>query len=96
MSGSFFRHAIDLAPDHRAVAEEDAWNRRMLSMLERGEVSAFRAACPDYARAARVDMGFKHCAFVMGALDWRVSGAVVHGYGPLYGAGGAVVEFKLR
>ena len=61
-----------------------------------GEVAAFRAACPDYARAARVDMGFKHCAFVMGALDWRVSGAVVHGYGPLYGAGGAVVEFKLR
>ncbi|MBK6659410.1 MAG: tRNA U-34 5-methylaminomethyl-2-thiouridine biosynthesis protein [Proteobacteria bacterium] len=96
LSGSFFRHAIDIATDHIAVAEEDAWNRRMLSMLERGEVAAFRAACPDYARAARVDMGFKHCAFVMGALDWRVSGAVVHGYGPLYGAGGAVVEFKLR
>ena len=95
LSGSFFRHGIDIATDHIANTEEDAWNRRMLELIERGEMAAFRDACPDYAKAARVDMGFKHCAFVMGALDWRVSGATVHGYGPLYGAGGAVVEFKL-
>lgn len=95
LSGSFFRDTIDIASDHIANAEDDAWNRRMLSLLECGEMAAFRAACPDYARAAKVDMGFKHCAFVMGALDWRCTGATVHGYGPLYGAGGAVVEFKL-
>ena len=95
LSGSFFRHGIDIATDHIANPQEDAWNRRMLSLLEQGDVTAFRAACPDYAREARVDMGFKHCAFVMGALDWRVGGATVHGYGPLYGAGGAVLEFNL-
>jgi 2-aminophenol/2-amino-5-chlorophenol 1,6-dioxygenase alpha subunit len=95
LSGSFFRDTIDIASDHLASREDDAWNRRMLALLEAGDIAAFRAACPDYARAARVDMGFKHCAFVMGALGWHCSGATVHGYGPLYGAGGAVVEFKL-
>ncbi len=95
LSGSFFRDTIDIASDHLASREDDEWNRRMLALLEAGDIAAFRAACPDYARAARVDMGFKHCAFVMGALGWRCSGATVHGYGPLYGTGGAVVEFKL-
>ena len=95
LSGSFFRDTIAIEGDTIANAEDDVWNRRMLGFLERGEMDAFRAACPDYARAAKVDMGFKHCAFVMGALDWRCTGAIVHGYGPLYGAGGAVVEFKL-
>jgi len=95
LSGSFFRGTMDVASDRIASAADDNWNRRMLGLLEQGEMQAFRAACPDYARQARVDMGFKHCAFVMGALDWQVSGATVHGYGPLYGAGGAVVEFKL-
>ena len=96
LSGSFFRETIDIASDHIATEADDVWNRRMLGLLERGAMDEFRAACPDYARAAKVDMGFKHCAFVMGALDWRCEGATVHGYGPLYGAGGAVVEFKLR
>jgi 2-aminophenol/2-amino-5-chlorophenol 1,6-dioxygenase alpha subunit len=95
LSGSFFRDSIAIATDHIANASEDDWNRRMLGLLERGEIEQFRAACPDYARAAKVDMGFKHCAFVMGALQWRVKGATVHGYGPLYGAGGAVVELQL-
>ncbi len=95
LSGSFFRDTIDIASDHIASASDDDWNRRMLGWLETGEVEKFRAACPDYAREARVEMGFKHCAFVMGAIGWRCTGATVHGYGPLYGAGGAVVELHL-
>ncbi len=95
LSGSFFRETIDPATDRIANAAEDEWNRRMLALATAGKVDEFRAQCPDYARAARVDMGFKHCAFVMGAIGWRFSGASVHGYGPLYGAGGAVVEFAL-
>ena len=31
----------------------------------------------------------------MGGIGWGFSGATVHGYGPLYGSGGAVVEFHL-
>ena len=95
LSGSFFRDTIDPAKDHIASATDDEWNQRMLALLAAGEVEEFRAACPDYAKAAKVDMGFKHCAFVMGALDWRFTAATVHGYGPLYGAGGAVVQLHL-
>ena len=50
---------------------------------------------PDYAGAARVDMGFKHFAFILGAIGGNFNGATVHAYGPLYGSGGAVVEFDL-
>jgi 2-aminophenol/2-amino-5-chlorophenol 1,6-dioxygenase alpha subunit len=32
-------------------------------------------------------------AFVLGALGNRFESATVHAYEPLYGAGGAVVEF---
>ena len=96
LSGSFFRGALDIATDHIASEGDDVWNLRMLDLLERGRVDEFRAACPNYAQAAKVDMGFKHCAFLMGAIDWNFSAATVHGYGPLYGSGGAVVEFHLR
>ena len=95
LSGSFFRGALDIAADRIANDADDVWNRRMLALLEQGKVDEFRAACPDYAKAAKVDMGFKHCAFVMGGIGWGFSGATVHGYGPLYGSGGAVVEFHL-
>lgn len=95
LSGSFFRDTIDPAEDRIATHADDAWNQRMLALMAAGKVEEFRGACPDYAKAAKVDMGFKHCAFVMGALAWRFTGATVHGYGPLYGAGGAVVELQL-
>ncbi|MFT5350162.1 MAG: 2-aminophenol/2-amino-5-chlorophenol 1,6-dioxygenase alpha subunit, partial [Gammaproteobacteria bacterium] len=36
-----------------------------------------------------------HMAFLLGAVGGDFKSAKVHGYGPLYGAGGAVVEFNL-
>ena len=95
LSGSFFRHSIEIADDKIASDEDDAWNQRMLALLEGGDDGKVMAAAPEYAQAARVDMGFKHLAFVLGAIDHRFSGATVHGYGPLYGTGAAVVEFSL-
>ncbi len=40
-------------------------------------------------------MGFKQIAWVLGGLQRRFHGARVHAYGPVYGSGAAVVEFKL-
>ena len=41
-------------------------------------------------------MGFKHFAWLAGAMGERCSrGATVHAYGPIYGSGAAVVEFDL-
>jgi 2-aminophenol/2-amino-5-chlorophenol 1,6-dioxygenase alpha subunit len=94
LSGSIFRQVIDIADDRIASETEDQWNRKILGLLENGDVAALARECPRYAAEARVDMGFKHFAFVLGALGGEYSGATVHGYGPLYGSGGAVIEFR--
>ena len=96
LSGSIYRHVIDIGDDKIADTAEDEWNRKILTMMEQGDVEALSKACPDYAGAARVDMGFKHFAFILGAIGGSFNGAKVHAYGPLYGSGGAVVEFDLN
>ena len=93
LSGSTFREIIDIADDRIAADGEDTWNRKVLDLMERGDVDALIETCPRYAQEARVDMGFKHFAFILGGLGGRFNRATVHGYGPLYGTGGAVVEF---
>ena len=96
LSGTCFRQVIDPAQDRIATDSDDAWNRRILGMMEKGDVKALESACPQYAAEAKVDMGFKHFAFLLGAVGGTFAGATVHGYGPLYGTGGAVVEFRIR
>jgi 2-aminophenol/2-amino-5-chlorophenol 1,6-dioxygenase alpha subunit len=95
LSGSFFRQTISIAKDHIANQSEDDWNRKILDLIERGEVETLRQLCPDYAAQAKVDMGFKHLAFLLGALNGSFSTATCHAYGPLYGTGAAVIEFQL-
>lgn len=95
LSGSFFRHTIDIAQDKVSNPEEDSWNQRILALMSAGDIDGLSKACPDYAEQARAEMGFKHFAYILGALGGQFSGAEVHHYGPLYGCGGAVVEFKL-
>ena len=95
LSGSFFRHVINIADDHIANAAEDEWNKRILGLMEAGDIAALNQSCPDYAAQARADMGFKHFAFILGGIGSHFAGATVHHYGPLYGSGGAVVEFQL-
>ena len=96
LSGSIIREEIDVATDHIASESDDAWNRRMLALLESGNRRAIDKALPAYAQEARVDMGFKHLAWIMGGIGKRYAGAKVHAYGPTYGSGAAVVEFALR
>lgn len=95
LSGSFFRHPIAIKDDRIASEAEDQWNRKMLVLLEQGDIAGAEREAPRYAAEAKVDMGFKHFAFVLGATGGRIKRATVHGYGPLYGSGGAVVEFQL-
>jgi len=95
LSGTIFREEIDIAEDHIASRDDDEWNRRMLETLTAGDGDAVAALVPEYAAAARVDMGLKHLAWVMGAAGDRYRGATVHAYGPVWGAGAAVVELEL-
>ena len=65
----------------------------MLDLMAKGDASAMKALIKDYAREARAEMGFKHFAWVLGAMGGRFHGATVYAYGPVYGSGAAVVEF---
>ena len=96
LSGSIFRHTIDISEDKIANESEDDWNKRVLGLLEKGDMEELKKLCPDYAAQAKVDMGFKHMAFLLGAAGEAFCGATTHAYGPLYGSGGAVIEFHLK
>ena len=94
LSGTLYRESIELADDAIAEAKDDQWNRRVLGLLEKGALAELDAVWDDYAAEARVDMGFKHLAFVLGALGGAYASAELLAYGPTYGAGAAVVAFE--
>ncbi len=93
LSGSIFRHEIDIANDKIYSDVDDRHNRNVLALLERADVDALSAAVPGYAKDAKADMGLKHLSWVLGGLGGRYARATVHAYGPVYGSGAAVVEF---
>lgn len=95
LSGSLFRTEIDPRADRIASADDDRWNQRILQLIESGDVGQLRRTLPEFTRGARADMGFKHFHWILGACKGRFVGARVHGYGPAYGSGAAVVEFAL-
>lgn len=95
LSGAVFRTEIDIRNDGIASGEDDRWNRRMLALIQRGDTAEALGAAPGFVREARADMGFKHFAWILGGLGGRLHGARIHAYGATYGAGAAVVEFKV-
>jgi 2-aminophenol/2-amino-5-chlorophenol 1,6-dioxygenase alpha subunit len=95
LSGTLFRDEIDPRTDRIANAADDTWNRDVLGLLTAGRLEDLLAEVPQYAKEARVDMGFKHLAWLLGAIGGRFAGAKVHAYAPAWGSGAAVVEFKL-
>lgn len=92
LSGTAFRDERPLADDKIATATDDDWNRRMLKLIEQRELDELARQLPDYLAQAKVDMGFKHFAFALGALGGRLGNAKVLAYGPQYGNGAAVVR----
>jgi 2-aminophenol/2-amino-5-chlorophenol 1,6-dioxygenase alpha subunit len=92
LSGGQFRDARALADDAIASPTDDEWNRRMLALIEARDLDELQRQLPDYLAQAKVDMGFKHFAFALGALGGRLGEVEVYGYGPQYGAGAAVVR----
>ena len=94
LSNVMFREEIDVMEDRIQDTEHDEWNQRLLKTIESAKADDVIAMLPEYGQHARPDMGMKHLHWVLGALGSRYSAAKVHGYGPMYGSGGAVVEFK--
>lgn len=94
LSSSAFTTPIDYETDHIVKSEEDEWNRRFLALLEEGNKEAIDEIMPSYTNEARVDMGFKHFNWIMGALGGCFSSAEVYHYGALYGSGAAVIKLQ--
>jgi 2-aminophenol/2-amino-5-chlorophenol 1,6-dioxygenase alpha subunit len=95
LSNTMFREPVAPESDRLISQTDDDWNRRMLALLESGDAGKLRELMPEYAGQAKAEMGFKHMSWLLGALGDRFRGANVLEYAPLYGSGGAVVEFKL-
>lgn len=95
LSGGMFREEIDIREDRVTTPEIDRANRRMLDLMERGDVDGVRRELPAYLAEAKPDMGLKHLGFLLGGVGGRIYGARIHGYGGLYGSGAAVVEFRM-
>ena len=95
LSGTAFRDERPLETDMIASESDNGWNLQILDKIAQGRLDELQAEIPIYARDARVDMGFKHFAWLLGCLGNELKGATVHGYGPSYGSGSAVIEFKV-
>lgn len=95
LSGTIFRDQREFSDDHIASDADDGWNRQILGKLEAGDLDDLIAEVPIFSRDAKADMGFKHLAFLLGAVGAEFRGADVLAYGPTYGAGAAVVEIKV-
>ena len=95
LSGTMFRELIEPTEDRIASQADDTWNRDLLRLMEAGDLDAILADVPQYVAEARVDMGFKHFAWIVGATGGRLGAATVHAYAPTWGAGAAVVQFPI-
>lgn len=95
LSGSIIREEIDIRQDRIASSSDDRWNKRVLEMIERGDVAMLRKELPQFAGEAKAEMGFKHFYWLLGALNGKFYGARTHAYGPIYGSGAAVIELTM-
>lgn len=95
LSARFFTEEIDPQTDRVSRPEDDAWNRRVLGLIEQGKNAEVFTLSGEYAHAAVADMGFKAFAWLMGALDTPTTRGQVLAYGPVWGSGAAVVEYRL-
>ena len=94
LSGKHIDEQIDIAADHIRGENDDELNRKLLSLMEAGDIDGLRSWLPEYAKAAGADMGMKHLAWILGATG-GFHGAKTLAYGPTYGAGAAVVQFEV-
>ncbi|WCL53342.1 tRNA U-34 5-methylaminomethyl-2-thiouridine biosynthesis protein [Gimibacter soli] len=94
LSSNYIDHDIDLSDDHIAKSDDDAANRQFLAAITDADGAGLRMAALDYAASTGTDMGMKHIAWILGTCR-NIRGADVKAYGPTYGAGAAVIEFKL-
>lgn len=92
LSSEPLRRWIEPSQDHVATPQNERWDRRILELIEAGQVDEVFALREEYARAASADSQLRALGFLRGAAGLRGK-AKVHGYAPVWGTGGAVIEW---
>ncbi|MEZ4751726.1 MAG: hypothetical protein R3B54_14190 [Bdellovibrionota bacterium] len=91
LSAHFTPNEIDPAKD-TVSDKDDEWNQRFLSALESGTPDSIDYK--EYATAVGADMQLNAFHWLRGVLEERKPRAQIHAYGPLWGTGAAVLEFR--
>lgn len=95
LSGGVFRQGINIEEDRLLTEADDAANRKLLEAIADGKKSTLDAGLPEYFSKAKADMGLKHLSWVLGALGDQYKGGGTLAYGPCYGSGAAIINFKI-
>ena len=93
-SNRFFTTDIDPREDHISSTEDDQWNRRILSSLEKGAFKDVLNDIPEFAKQACADLGFKGFWWLYGLLGGsnRYKGKLFD-YQAVWGTGAALLGF---
>ncbi len=92
LSNRYITHDIDPREDHIASTQDDEWNRRILSLLEKGALTDVIAQTGAFASQANADMGFKGIWWLAGLLGTgnHFTGQIFD-YQAVWGTGAALV-----
>ena len=100
LSNRYLTEDVDPAQDRLSSETDDKWNRKMLDLLTNGKNSDAVETASEFAQNANAEMGFKGFYWLMAALSdkeaYPDTQATVHGYGPVWGTGAAVVEYDFQ
>lgn len=95
LSNRFHVQAIDPRNDQISSKKDDEWNRKILDMLQKGDVEDVAQCVREFARQANGDMKFKGLWWLNGLLgqsnDFE---GKIFGYEPVWGSGAALVRLK--
>lgn len=93
LSGRYFTTEIDPREDHISSPSDDTWNRRMLDLLVRQQVTTLDQVQPEFASQCKADMGFKALSVLKGVGAFAGDRTIRQlAYGAIYGTGAAVVS----
>jgi len=96
LSARFFTHEINPDEDKISNSGDEAWNKKILNLLESGKLEAISDLAPKFNKEVPTDMQFNAFHWLSGMLIGdKLSGEVL-AYGPLWGTGAAIAQLKAK
>jgi len=94
LSYNFFPTEIDPKEDHIREEVEDKWNKTLLGEFESGGWLKDGSCARQFQKNVPVEMQLNALHWLKGILGKENWKGQVHSYGPIWGTGNAVVEFR--